>query len=138
MRSSSSVGFLLGFFTLCSERQCNHIVLDQDIRPASCHYRAKEQVSKRNERIREKQNRWGALCHFIFFSIKGTAASDGGTDYFGISLCSRPLELEISRGQANGIFSYKSAYSTISFYATSSFLLLLFRSFCFPLLVVFC
>lgn len=47
----------------------------------------------------------GSLSHFIFsFSIEVMAAFDGETDYCGISLCSRPLELQISGGQANGVF----------------------------------
>lgn len=73
------------------------------------------------------RNRKGgvALCHFIFlFSLQMMAAFDGETDYCGISLCSRPLELEIS-GQME-FFSFRSS----SFAATSSFPLLPFRSLC--------
>ena len=64
-----------------------------------------------------------------------TAAFDGGTDYSRTFLCSQPLELEISSGQANGIFLFKSSSS--SFPATSCFHLLHLCSRHFLLLMVF-
>lgn len=68
-------------------RESIHIFPD---RTSGQHHDIKDQRSR---------NRKGgvALCHFIFlFSLQMMAAFDGETDYCGISLCSRPLELEIS------------------------------------------
>lgn len=66
---------------------------------------AGKQEKWKNMRGNRKGGRGGSLSHFIFsFSIEVTAAFDGETDYCGISLCSRPLELQISGGQANGVF----------------------------------
>lgn len=66
------------------------------------------------------------------------AAFDGGTDHSRTFLCSQPLEVEISSGQANGIFSFKSSSSSSSgsFPATSSFHLLHLCSLRFLLLMV--
>lgn len=137
-RSPSSVKFLLAFFTLYVQRQRIHTRPDLT---SGGHHDIKEQKSRGAGEIKEyerKQTGWGgSLSHFIFsFSIEVTAAFDGETDYCGISLCSRPLELQISSGQANGGFSFKSC-STAAFSATSSFPLRLFRSLRCLLLVVF-